>query len=127
MLKFPHLPPRLFGLLISQILPFIIFLTPPKVLSKNELLTVVKILDEFDEQFINRKGKKSLKVLKEANHLYKISVDESKLKHKPESFWVKQLKETEIPIPSDLTLLLRLVRRNIAVEIGRSFMEESYN
>lgn len=127
LLKFPHLPPRLFGLLISQILPFIIFLTPPKVLSKNELLTVVKILDEFDEQFINQKGKKSLKVLKEANHLYKISVDETKLKHKPESFWVKQLKETEIPIPSDLTLLLRLVRRNIAVEIGRSFMEESYN
>lgn len=126
LLKFPHLPPRLFGLLISQLSPFIIFMTPPKVLTKKELLTVVKILDVFDEQFFAKKDKKSLKVLKECNSLYKISIDETHLHDKPDTFWVKQLKAREIKIPTDLTILLRSVRRSIAEAIGRSFMEESY-
>lgn len=127
LLKFPHLPPRLFGLLIAQILPFIIFITPPKVLSKEDLLSVVKILDNYDEQYINKSTKKSQKILKEANALYKVAIDGSRLENKPNNYWVKQLQESEITAPTDLTFLLRHVRRNLAVEIGRSFLEESYN
>ncbi|CCH43625.1 Nucleoporin [Wickerhamomyces ciferrii] len=126
LLKFPHLPPNLFGLLISQFLPFIIFLTPPKILTKQELLSVVKILDQFDNNFINKKHGNS-KILEQANKLYKISIDEDKLQSKPDNYWVKQLKESEITPPTDFQNLLILVRRNIAVEIGRSFLEERYN
>jgi len=126
LLKFPHLPSKLFGLLIAQILPFVIFMTPPKVLTKNDLLSVVKILDSFDKEIISPKTSKAMKIKKQANLLYKFSIDETKLSSRPDNYWVKQLKENEIPVPSDLTLLMKLIRRNIAVEIGRSFMEESY-
>jgi nuclear pore complex protein Nup85 len=124
LLKFPFLPPRLFGILIAQLLPFIIFAVPPKVLLKKDLLTVVKILDKYEEEIFSKTDKKNIEYQKTCDELYQESVGQEEMAN---DYWVSYLKDAGVTPPSDLKSLLKMVRRNLAVEIGRAFMEDSYN
>lgn len=124
LLKFQHLPPRLFGILIAQLLPFIIFVVPPKVLLKRDLLTVVKILDKYESEVFQKTDNKSQKMKHDCDELYQVSINQESLSP---DYWVSYLSEAGVTPPSDLKSLLKTIRRNLAVEIGRAFMEDNYN
>ena len=125
LLKFPYLPPRLFGLVLSQLLPFVILLVPPKVLLKEDLLTVVKILDKYEEDIFNKKDKKSIVLTQECDELYRASISQEF--ENDSTYWTKYLDDANVKPPHDLQTLLKVVRRNVAVEIGRAYLEDSYN
>ncbi|KAH3680571.1 hypothetical protein WICMUC_000245 [Wickerhamomyces mucosus] len=126
LLKFKYLPLEYFGILLSQLLPFIIFITPSNVFLQNDLYSIIKVLNEFEKNLNsitnNNKIKNKLaKKLKLGEELYQISIKDIETKDK--LYWANQLTKIGVRIPNDLNDLIKLVKRNIAVEIGRTFLE----
>ncbi|CDR38628.1 CYFA0S02e03862g1_1 [Cyberlindnera fabianii] len=124
LLKFPHLPPRLFGILVAQLLPFLTFNIPPKVLLKADLLSILKVLDNFEESVVCKTDKKSIKQKTDSDELYQICVAEERELTK--NYWINELKEAGDQVPANLAGLIKDIRRKLATAIGRAFMEESY-
>jgi nuclear pore complex protein Nup85 len=122
LLKFPYIPAKLFGVLLSLILPFLSFNIPSRVIESKDLTTLIKLLDSFEETYDNDEPK-SQKQLQSSDEFYKFYVGNC-INNKANNNWVSMFKEKEIKYPKDLRELFLDIRKKISFLIGKTFLLE---
>lgn len=110
-LKFKYLPKKYIGILLLQFLPILI--NSINLIKFDDLMLIIKILNNFeiDESC-------------EVYYNFIVKTSTSSTSTHDDSHWFSELSAKGISLPTNLENLVKFIRRSLAIEISRSFLNE---
>lgn len=112
LIRFTHLPKKFSPLLLAQILPF--FYEDRGLFQLPDLIIITELIDNYESQVIKKDAQ-------DAGELYKFSITHLQ-KHRTTYDWRVILQENQVEIPEDVSLLLKSLRNEIVVKLGKVFI-----